>query len=114
MLRVTVFGENPQFDFITYCLTGFLLFCTAIPVLATPRVTTGQQVLYTFEEGTGTTVTDLSGVGTPLNLTIETPAATTWTACGLSVNDSAMITSAGAASKVIAAVKTSNALTIEA
>ena len=35
-------------------------------------------VLYTFEEGSGSTVTDVSGVGTPLNLTIQNPANVTW------------------------------------
>ncbi len=114
MRCVNVFGENSQFGFTVYCLTGFLLLCAAMPALAAPRVTLGQQVLYTFEEGTGTTVTDVSGVGTPLNLTIETPAAATWVAGGLSVNGNALIASVGAASKVITAVKASNALTIEA
>jgi alpha-D-ribose 1-methylphosphonate 5-phosphate C-P lyase len=56
----------------------------------------------------------VSGVGTPLDLTIANPAATTWTAGGLSVNASTVIQSAGAATKVIDAVMTSNAITIEA
>jgi len=84
-----------------------------ITVSSSARVTLGQQVLYTFEEGAGTTVTDVSGVGTPLNLTIGTPAATHWVAGGLSVNGNTLIASVGAANKVITAVKASNALTIE-
>ncbi len=101
-----------RFKFIVNWLIGFVLLCGAVSVYAAPRITTGQLALYTFEEGSGTTVTDLSGVGTPLNLTIETPTATTWVAGGLSVNSSAVVASASAADKVIAAIQKSNALTI--
>jgi len=114
MRHTNVVGKVSGSDFIVYFLTGFFLLCVAMPVLAAPRVTSGQQVLYTFEEGTGTTVTDVSGVGTPLDLTIETPAAASWVADGLSVSSNTIIASAGAASKVISAVKASNAVTIEA
>ncbi|NOX77094.1 MAG: LamG domain-containing protein, partial [Gammaproteobacteria bacterium] len=92
-----------------------LLFSLALtPGAQAARITTGQQVLYTFEEGSGSTVTDVSGTGTPLNLTIATPAAVSWVPGGLSINSSAVIASAGSANEVINAVQTSNALTIEA
>jgi hypothetical protein len=42
------------------------------------RVIDGQQVLYTFREGRGTTVYDASGTGTPLNLGIENGTAASW------------------------------------
>jgi len=93
---------------------GIALCLATLSASAAPRVTTGLQALYTFEEGSGNIVTDTSGVGTPLNLTIESPAATNWVTGGLSVNSSAVIASAGAAGKVITAVKASNALTVEA
>ncbi len=76
------------------------------------RTTVGLQTLYRFQEGSGTIVNDVSGVGTPLNLDIS--GDTTWTATGLTLNSSSLITSAGAASKVIDAVTTSNAITVEA
>jgi len=100
--------------FNAYTWLGVALCLLSISASAAPRVTTGLQALYTFEEGSGNIVSDVSGVGTPLDLTIESPAATNWVTGGLSVNSSAVIASAGAASKVITAVKASNALSVEA
>lgn len=71
-------------------------------------------VLYTFEEGSGTTVNDVSGVGTPLNLTVQNGAATSWVPGALSINSSTIIESSVAATKIINAVTASNAITIEA
>ena len=91
-----------------------------------PNCTTGKQwnpispnclgplVLYTFEEGSGTTVNDVSGVGSPLNLTVLDGAATSWVPGALSIDSSTIIQSSVAATKVIDAVTTSNAITIEA
>ncbi|GEM_PF-6815955 len=78
------------------------------------RVITGQIVLYTFEENGGAEIRDVSGFGTPLNLIVSNQAAVKWIPGALAVNSSTMITSAGAATKVIAACKASNAITIEA
>jgi len=79
------------------------------------RVTSGQVVLYTFMEGSGTTIQDVSGVGTPMNLTIHNPAAVNWLPSGgLSVDDSALIDSSSPATKLTDALKAGNALTIEA
>ena len=79
------------------------------------RVTAGQLVLYAFEEGSGTMVYDVSGFGTPLDLIVEDEAAISWIAGGgLEINSSTVIKSVGAARKVIAAVKASDELTIEA
>lgn len=71
-------------------------------------------VLYTFEEGSGTTVFDLSGVGSPLNLTVQNGAATSWISGALSINSSTIVESSGASTKIIDAVTTSNGITIEA
>ena len=62
-----------------------------LTVNAPPRVTTNLQVLYELEEGSGTTVTDTSGVGTPLNLTIGSASAVTWISGGLQVNSATLI-----------------------
>ena len=43
-----------------------------------PRVTSGLLVLYRFTAGGGSTVFDVSGVGTPMNLSIADPVNTTW------------------------------------
>ncbi len=64
---------------VTRLLPVLFLCSIAIVVLTisqvhtqgTGRITDGLVVLYTFEGGSGTTVTDVSGVGTPLNLTIS-------------------------------------------
>jgi hypothetical protein len=78
------------------------------------RVVDGLQVLYTFEERSGNTVHDVSGVGTPLNLTIQNPAATKWVSGGLAINSPTILTSAGAATKAIAACRATQEITIEA
>lgn len=72
-------------------------------------------MLYTFNEGSGGTVYDVSGTGQPLNLTIAKPAAVTWNTNGsLKINAETLIASSTAATKVINALKASNAVTIEA
>ncbi len=72
-------------------------------------------VLYTFNEGSGSTVYDVSGTGLPLNLTIANPAAVTWSAYGsLKINSATLISSGIAATKVNTALKVSNAVTIDA
>ena len=86
----------------------------SVAVQLSPRVSDGLLVLYTFEEGSGDVVTDLGGVGDPLNLTIAPLSATNWTTGGLSVNSNTLIASAGAATKVNAAIQASQSLTIEA
>jgi hypothetical protein len=71
-------------------------------------------VLYTFNEGSGSTVYDVSGTGLPLNLTIANPAAVTWNAYGsLKINSAALIASSSAATKVTNALKASNAVTVD-
>jgi hypothetical protein len=71
-------------------------------------------VLYTFDEGGGTTVHNVSGVGEPLDLSVSNLAAVSWISGALSIDASTVITSMGAATKVIDSVKASSELTIEA
>jgi hypothetical protein len=78
------------------------------------RVMDGLQVLYTFEEGSGTTVYDISDVGTPLNLGVG-GSATSWiSGGGLAINSTTIVASAGPATKVIEASRVTNEVTIEA
>jgi hypothetical protein len=79
-----------------------------------PRVTDGLQVLYTFEEGGGTRVLDVSDVSTPLDLTIENGSATSWLSGALSINSPTLVASADAATKVIDTSRTTNEITVEA
>ncbi len=89
---------------------------TTIQVGAPPtgtRVTQGLLALYAFDETSGSIVHDSANSGTPLDLTIQTSGATTWGAGALRVGSPAVIRSPAAATKLITAVKASNALTVE-
>ncbi len=78
------------------------------------RATDGLQALYTFHEGQGDLVHDVSGVGEPLHLKIDKPAAVEWGERQLTVKDTTLIASATAPKRLIEAVKKSNEITIEA
>jgi hypothetical protein len=80
----------------------------------TDRVTHGLTALYTFEEGTGSVVYDRSDVGEPLNLLIQKGYDVAWTDSGLWVGGSTVIASGYSATKVVDAVKETNAVTLEA
>lgn len=86
---------------------------TAYP--AGGRSTTDLVALYQFDEGTGNQVLDVSGVGTPLNLTIANPGNVSWlTGGGLSVNSATTIASTTSGAKITTAAQASNELTVEA
>ncbi|MEM9092497.1 MAG: PQQ-dependent sugar dehydrogenase, partial [Cyanobacteria bacterium P01_F01_bin.53] len=85
-----------------------------VPSGRAPRVDEGLQVLYTFDAGSGNKVFDVSGTGTPLNLTIQDPNNVTWGNGTLTVDDPTLISSLVPAKKVSNAVQASNELTIEA
>jgi hypothetical protein len=87
---------------------------TATATLDAEDVSGRLQVLYTFNEGGGDLVRDTSGVGDPVDLTIEDVSAVTWTEGGLSINSPTLISSSTAATKLIDAIRASDALTIEA
>lgn len=93
---------------------GSAVGTVTITVQRPARIGTNLQVLYNFGEGIGNTVMDMSGVGTPMNLTIGNPANVTWQPGRLAINTATLIQSAGAATKVISAVRASNQVTMEA
>ncbi|TDD58762.1 LamG domain-containing protein [Kribbella antibiotica] len=78
------------------------------------RPSTGLQTLYRFAEGSGAVVRDTSGIGAPLNLTGGTAQGMTWTPDGLTLTGGKFVRSGSAATKLTAAVKASNELSIEA
>lgn len=78
------------------------------------RVTDGLQVLYTFEERGGDTVRDVSGAAEPLDLKITDPAAVRWQPGGLTIESSTMIARPETPTRLINALKKSNAITVEA
>ena len=96
-------------------IAGVFLGTTVSHTQSTGRITDGLVVLYGFWEGAGTTVADVSGVGTPLNLTIHDPNAVTWlSGGGLSIDASTLIATPGPGTKIIDAVKSTGELTLEA
>ena len=77
------------------------------------RITEGLLALYSFDEGSGNTINDVSRVGTPLDLTVSS-GTVGWVSGGLAVTSPVLIESAGAANKLIDACKNSNAISVEA
>jgi outer membrane protein assembly factor BamB len=86
----------------------------AIRFVPTRRVAQGLVALYTFEEGKGAAVSDVSGVGKPLNLRLEDETAAKWVPGGLAIPSPAAIESAGPAAKIVEACRKSSEITVEA
>jgi hypothetical protein len=74
----------------------------------------GLAALYTFQDGGGDTVHDVSGNDEPLDLTIADPTAVRWTEDGLSIESPTLIASSTPPNRLSAAVKSSNSITLEA
>lgn len=91
------------------------------PATATPEppppscVEEGLQALYTFTEGAGATVHDVSGVGEPLSLVIQDEDHVSWIPSGgLLVHAPTLIASSGPALKLIDASQSTHAFTLNA
>ncbi len=78
------------------------------------RVTDGLVALYEFDETSGTTVSDTSGVEPALDLTIADELAVSRTAGVLSIDSPTIVASAGPASKIATACEATDELTVEA
>jgi|GEM_PF-426534 len=79
------------------------------------RVVNNIVAYYPFTEGSGNIVHDYSGVGAPLDLTIQNTSNVNWIGNdALSINTGVLINSGVPASKVHTACGASNAITIEA
>lgn len=85
-----------------------------ISVIEAPRVVNGLQLLYTFEEESGSTVNDVSGVGSPLNATIANPANVTWLVGGGLRLDSGTTLASNGGTKLVQACTASNEISVEA
>jgi len=73
------------------------------------------QALYTFAEGAGTVVRDVSGAGAPLDLRISNPAAVVWQPDGgLLVKEPVIIASREPALKIIESCRATQELSVEA
>ncbi len=73
----------------------------------------GRLVLYTFNEGVGVTVGDVSGVAPAIDLSVFDPDSITWDSGSLRIDDATLIRSDIAAAKVSDAIFASEELTIE-
>ena len=78
------------------------------------RVSAGLLALYNFDEGSGNTVFDVSGVGTALNLEINNPARVNWGNGVLNLNSPSLIASAQTADKLIDGITATQEITLEA
>ena len=78
------------------------------------RITDGLLALYTFKEGDGDTVHDVSEAGDPLNLTISNPSNVEWGQGFLAVNGAVKIRSGDPATKLIEGIQETNEITVEA
>jgi hypothetical protein len=109
------FSEQGRYVLQLTANDGIASASDQVEIVITPRVITGLQVLYTFQESAGILIQDVSGVGTPLNLTVQNPAAIRWIATGgLTVTANTLISSATAATKLIQACRETQEITLEA
>jgi regulation of enolase protein 1 (concanavalin A-like superfamily) len=78
------------------------------------RVIDGLVNLYTFNNGGGNIVPDVSGSGNPLDLEIENPGAASWGEGTLTLPTPNRITSDGSATEFTGAVGSANEISVEA
>ncbi|MBV6624590.1 MAG: tandem-95 repeat protein [Rivularia sp. (in: Bacteria)] len=84
------------------------------PTNPSARVNAGLLALYNFNEGSGNTVFDVSGVGTALNLEIDNLSRTSWGDGVLNINAPNLIASNGVATKLINGITATQEITLEA
>ncbi|MBN1674128.1 MAG: FecR domain-containing protein [Kiritimatiellae bacterium] len=119
-LRNTATDESLPLDEGHYALlSSYRTVVVAKPSFERPpmrpeRVREGLLALYTFQEGKGFTVRDVSGRGAPLNLHVTDWKAVRWLPeGGLAVERPATIASPTSAGKIIDACRRNRAVTVE-
>jgi hypothetical protein len=83
-------------------------------IRSTTHITEDLAVLYTFEEGSGTTISDTSNKGTPLNLSLVDEQTVQWIPGGLSILSPTLIASQQAPTDLMQTIQQANELTLEA
>jgi len=78
------------------------------------RVDAGLILLYAFDEGSGSTVADQSGVLPEHDLIVADPGNVSWSANHLTIDAATALSTAGAATKVATRAVATGALTVEA
>ena len=85
-----------------------------LPALAAVKEDKSLVALYAFEEGSGDTVRDVSGAESPMNLKIADASAVEWKGARLTMKEPTVISSETPPKRLIAALKKSHAITVEA
>ena len=78
------------------------------------KVVGGNIVHYNFNEGSGTVINDVSGFGSPLDLSINNSSSVEWVPYGLKIKSATSIFSSTAATKIYNECTNTNEITIEA
>lgn len=86
----------------------------AVDASTLPRITDGLIGLWLFDDGAGTIVSDTAGVDPPVSPTIATAASVTWAPGTLAVTAPVDINTGFATNRLVAAVRDSSELTVEA
>ncbi|MDA0739643.1 MAG: Ig-like domain-containing protein, partial [Nitrospirae bacterium] len=107
------FSGSDSFTYMVEDTQGALSNVAIVTVnVGSLRVQSGLVVYYPLSEGSGTTVQDQSGTGTPMNLALSGTVSWATDGNGLVFTDGQAQTS-GAATKVIQALQTTNTSTME-
>ncbi|MBK7105277.1 MAG: T9SS type A sorting domain-containing protein [Ignavibacteriae bacterium] len=112
---LTLGYNNNTYKCIISSPDGSIESNSALLTITEPDVRITQDIIaqYTFTEGSGSIINDVSGVGEPIDLVINTPEAINWIQNGLEINSEANIFSTSAASKIYEMCTSTNQLTIE-
>jgi len=109
------------FTIFWFSLAAFTLCFTFLGVAqpttnaTTGRVTEGIQALYLFQEGEGSVVSDVSGVGEPLNLDIANVGRVRWVrGGGLEITEPTLVRTKSPVTKLIEACQATDEITLEA
>lgn len=96
-------------------LTTTILVSVSLVSVAQNRVDDDLVSLYTFHEGEGAYINDVSGFGTPLTLRIEDMDHVSWVnGGGVQINEATIIKSFSSAAKISDAIASQSELTMEA
>ncbi len=104
-------ATNNSNQYLSGTLTDDLIGPIVPPVA---RLDRNLQVMYPFDEGGGATVTDRSGLGPTLDLTVEDVGNVTWGGDTLSINSPTRVSNTTDSSKIYGLCTSTDEITVEA